>query len=218
MLRLIICAVPWVLFYGWCLSFGRREKDWKSAPVRDAVIAILGYAGAVAACAHSREQTIMCIVTATLTAIVLAASSREDMRSGQFYIWPLAACLTGNSVVAFWCSRSQEGTPPLNKEAFAVIFILIALRIGKLAVGDCFIYVTCWLSFRILFCEQSFLAFFLMLFVSTVLGIATWTVRLICRKGFHTKFPFTAQIASGCLVTYLLSGYFVAAGIGRQVY
>ena len=215
-----VIGIPWVCFYVWCLTRGHMQKYRKYAPVKDAVYALLGYLGTMAACQDLQGHPAICVAGAVLTGIMLSVSAREDLHTGQFYVLPLMICLLANLVIAGVCGRlwgegSMDGVP-LYQEAAVVAITLAVLIIGRLAPGDGFIYLACWLSFRILLPDASFPAYLLLLFISAVLGILTWVVRLFRGRSAGERFPFTAQIASGCLITYLLLGFFPAAGI--QIY
>lgn len=204
-LRGIIVFVPWAFFFIWC-----RSGNDKGAAF-DAVFSLCGFLATFLACLHcGGNRFTLCLSCSVLTASMLMASSREDVRKGTFYVMPLYACILGNVLFAVFSARffpvSGALAIPFWKEAAAVVFVLLALRLGKLATGDCFIYLACWLSFLTLFREYSFFAFFLMLIVSTMIGILSWLVMVIRGMKATARFPFTAQISAGCLVSYAVFG------------
>lgn len=203
-LRAAICFVPWMFFFVWC----RAGND--KGILLDAVLSVCGFAATYLACLHSGGRFTLCLSCAVLTTSMLMASSREDIKKGTFFVVPLYACILGNVLFAVYSARyfpvSGAMSIPFWKETAAVVFVLVALRLGKLATGDCFIYLACWLSFLTLFREYSFFAFFLMLLVSTLIGILSWFVMVIRGMKATARFPFTAQISAGCLVSYAVFG------------
>ena len=203
-------AAPWFFFFGWCVSLGRLDGDGRYAWIRDALLSLSGFAGTSMACFHTDGSLALCLSCSILTAGMLMASARTDMATGNFYVVPLAVCLMGNGMLALLSGGFREAkgafAVPLWKEVAAVFVILFVLWIGRLAWGDCMIYAACWLSFLTLFRDHSFLAFFLMLLVSTVLGVITWILRVIRGKDPKARFPYTTQIALGCMVSYVVFG------------
>lgn len=200
----VACALPWIFFLVWCMG----QKGYSR--VLDAVLSACGFLATFLACMNSGSRFVLCLSCAVLTASMLMASSREDVKSGTFYLVPLYACILGNVLFAFLSARTYPVSGallvPFWKEAAAVLFVLVALRLGKLATGDCFIYLACWLSFLTLFREYSFFAFFFMLIVSTVIGVVSWLVLVIRGMRATARFPFTAQISVGCLAAYAVFG------------
>ena len=217
-----VIGIPWVCFYVWCLTRGHMQKYRKYAPVKDAVYALLGYLGTMAACQDLQGNPAICVAGAVLTGIMLSVSAREDLHTGQFYVLPLMICLLANLVIAGVCGRlwgegSMDGVP-LYQEAAVVAITITVLIFGRLAPGDGFIYLACWLSFRVLMPGVSLIAYLLLLFTSALFGIVTWVVRVLRGRSARERFPFTAQIAAGCLMTYLLFGFILAAGMGAVGY
>jgi hypothetical protein len=208
--------IPWPFVCAWMAT--RMDSGWKGARrleiVRDFFIALCGFAGTCFAVLRAEDEFWIRAICAAVTLSVLAVSAREDVRTGKFYVLPLLACIGFNVPVALMTSgfREVKGpfAVPLWKELLTVAVILTVLRIAKLAIGDCGLYFACYLSFLTLCRENSFLAFFFMLLVSTVLGAFTW-VFMVARRGRGSakkRFPYTAQIAAGCVAAYALCCFF----------
>ncbi len=172
------------------------------------LIWLIGYLASAAACSARGKDFWLASVSAVFTMIVLAGSSAEDIETQSFYVLPLLVSIGVNLIMAALSDglREVDGpySVPLWVEIALVTVILIGLRIGRLAIGDCGIYLTSYLSFLTLCRENSFLAFFLMLLVSTVLGIFTWVFRLLQKKDPKERFPYTAQISAGCAASYFV--------------
>lgn len=177
-----------------------------SLPI-DGIVLFLGVAYVVCGC-YAYGFIVIPILSVAVNTALLLFTAYTDIRCGQVYVfYAYISAFVEALIVLYLVSRKVVSFVDIKYLLLFVAVTFLFVLFG-LARADGVIYLSCILSLLIV-CRTYFVLAVLMLFlVSSVLAFV-FNMKRLTKKEWKKRFPFTAYIASGCLVSYFLFSFLV---------